>query len=677
MKKARLSWYLLALLSIVTLVSSGCSAGEIITSPAPTSVSAGEPLSVPVGKPTPLTIEMPSVENNIINSDDFIWENIGPTGGSVYSLAINSKNPAILYAAAGGGIFKTTDGGNQWLPVNSGLTSNVSKLVLDPKTPEIIYAMSPRVGIYKSSDGGQNWNLVGEGFNAFDIYTLAIDPITPTTLYVGLIGSRGGVYKSVDSGMTWVKTRLINTEVSIIEPDPFSPGTIYAVADGGLVKSTDGGQKWNPASEGLPEPPYKYVQCLAVDPTRPGILYVGIETNGIYKSTNAGGIWKRADDGLEGNNSCGELVIDPSGQTIYADTKFDGFVKSVDGGQHWSEVGIDRHLVSRLIIDPQSTSTLYVAGMSGVVKSTNSGKTWKMINSGLTSASIYSIAIDPNAPGTMYAYVGTKDAAGGLYKTTDRGKNWGMMTIDIYNIDLSSLAIAPTSPTSLFMIANADIYKSMDGGANWKTIKSGFTRSVDKLIIDPKTPTTIYAVGYGGYRSTNGGESWKAIFNGFPDIQVETLVINPVDTNTIYALTNEGVYKSENSGDNWEALFNSSSGINFDLLIVDQFNPKILYGTIYSDKVKSLDGGKNWNAYGERESASSITAMLIGPNAPETFYMGTAGDGVYISTDLGENWSQINNGLYNQKITCFVFDPDTSALFAGTDGGGLFVLTQR
>ena len=371
MKRAGSIWHILAVLLMIMLISTNCSTGEIIASPDPTSASAEEPLLGSTDQPTLLPREMPSVGNkkNSINTDNYIWENIGPTGGTVYSLIINPKNPAILYAAAGGGIFKTTDGGNQWFPVTSGLTSNISKLVIDIKTPEIIYAISPRVGIFKSSDGGLKWNLVGEGYNPFDIDTLAIDPITTTTLYVGLIGTRGGVYKSVDGGMTWAKTRLINTEVSIIEPDPMSPGTIYAVADGGLVKSTDGGQNWDQASAGLPQPPYNHVDCLTIDPTKPGTLYVGTEVSGIYKSTDAGKNWQRADNGLAKNNTCSELIIDPSGQTLYANTRFDDFVKSVDGGKNWTKIGIDRYLVSRLAIDPQNTSTLYVIGMSGVVKS--------------------------------------------------------------------------------------------------------------------------------------------------------------------------------------------------------------------------------------------------------------------------------------------------------------------
>ena len=137
-----------------------------------------------------------------------------------------------------------------------------------------------------------------------------------------------------------------------------------------------------------------------------------------------------------------------------------------------------------------------------------------MINSGLTSASIYSMSIDSHSPGTIYAFVGNKDYYNGLYKTTDYGIHWNPMNIEIYNIDLSTLVIAPTNPSSLFMVGESDIYKSINGGEEWISIYSGFARKVVRLIIDPKTPTTIYAIGYGGYRSIDGGESWKALFNG-------------------------------------------------------------------------------------------------------------------------------------------------------------------
>src|SRR5439155_6256077 len=123
---------------------------------------------------------------------------------------IDPQTPATLYARTNGGVFKSTDGGADWSPVNTGLPSpNISALAVDPQTPATLYASVsmgsfafPSSGaVFKSTDGGASWSAANAGLHAPIIHALAIDPQDPATVYAGTQG--GGVLKSTDRGANW------------------------------------------------------------------------------------------------------------------------------------------------------------------------------------------------------------------------------------------------------------------------------------------------------------------------------------------------------------------------------------------------------------------------------------------------------------------------------------------
>jgi photosystem II stability/assembly factor-like uncharacterized protein len=120
----------------------------------------------------------------------------GPPGGTVAALAIDPSTPATLYTGTpGGGVFKSSNGGTSWAPVNSGLTvPYIHALAIDPSNPATVYAGTSGGGVFKSADGGTSWTPVNSGLTTTDVVALAIDPSTPATLYAGTRG--GGVFFS-------------------------------------------------------------------------------------------------------------------------------------------------------------------------------------------------------------------------------------------------------------------------------------------------------------------------------------------------------------------------------------------------------------------------------------------------------------------------------------------------
>src|SRR3989475_528598 len=227
---------------------------------------------------------------------------------------------------------------------------------------------------------------------------------------------------------------------------------------------------------------------------------------------------------------------------------------SVASAQTWTNIGPGPDYVRVVRIDPVTQSTLY-AGMvfegghypvGGVFKSIDGGHTWSNSSRGMpTNPDIYSLAIDPKTPSTLYA--GNYD--GGVYKSLDGGATWtATMSPPLSNPKVYSLAIDPQTTSTVYVgMAYSGLYKSTDGGGTWNAATTGMpvtTCGLHALAIDPVTPSTVYAgeFGCGVYKSTNSGGNWSPLSTGMPDPYVHSIVIVSAAT-TVYAGTcNTGVY---------------------------------------------------------------------------------------------------------------------------------------
>jgi len=339
---------------------------------------------------------------------------VGPQGGFIRSLVIDTQNPRTLYAGTfNAGVFKSTDSGANWH--YSGLAGFIlSNLAVDSQNPGTIYAASG-LGVFKSSDGGENW-------------------------------------REVDSGLP------LDCGINAFAVHPQSPGTLFAVTScRGVFKSTNGGESWNAVNSGLPAlttgalgGAVSTVRALAIDPENPGILYVvalrcdrEIPTPGcdsrVFKSTDEGANWSEATSVTLAGNVIYSLAVDPqNASTLYARAVFgpgvqNGLFRSSDGGKTWIRTSVDLGLAYNflLTIDPQGA--IYAAGSGGLFKSADGGTTWSAIS---FSAATSALVFDRQNPNSMYA----ADFSG-VYKSTDGGASWstassGMRAIGIWQLTL-------------------------------------------------------------------------------------------------------------------------------------------------------------------------------------------------------------------------------------------------
>jgi photosystem II stability/assembly factor-like uncharacterized protein len=567
-------------------------------------------------------------------------------------------------------------GGNVWS--NSGPEGGqVSALAIDPGTPTTLYVATLYGGLFKSTDSGGTWNPSNSGLTTTNVSSLAIDPDTPTTIYAG---TWSGAFKSTDSGGTWnlTSTGLTSTKVSSLTIDPATPTTIYAGTDyggGGIFKSTDGGANWHESNNGLS---ITVVHTLVIDPAKPTTLYAGIFYGGVFKSTDGGENWSATNASLT-DLDVRTLAIDPiTPTTLYAGTTGEGIFKSTDSGENWETIntGLPENISAyALAIDPVKPTTLYVGlNGGGVFKSTDGGENWSEVNAGLNDANIYALAINSNTPAILYA--GTM--CGGVFKSTNSGDSWSTANTGLIATNIYTVAIDPVTPSTLYTgTYGGGVFKSIDSGGTWSASNAGLTNTfIGTLAIDLDTPTTLYAgtLGGGVFNSTDGGGNWTAVNNGLPSFaNVYALAIEPGTPTTVYAGIKGGMYKSTDSGGTWNASNTGLTATYVYALAINPTAPAILYAGTNSGVFASSDSGGTWNTASTGLTATNISVLTIDPKTPTTIYAGTTIGGVFKSMNSGGTWSAVNTGLTTTYISSLAIDPTIqTVLYAGTLGGGVF-----
>lgn len=317
---------------------------------------------------------------------------------------------------------------------------------------------------------------------------------------------------------------------------------------------------------------------------------------------------------------------------------------------------------------------------------------------GPSGTDVRALAIDPAAPGTLYA--GTSDR--GVFKSIDSGVTWATANSGLTNLSVNALAVNPALSSMIFAGTSSGLFRSTDGGLAWIKIASGI---VDAVAMSPATtPPTLFAglrgAGNDGvFRSTNLGTSWTSANAGLTSQVVSAFAIDPTASSTIYvAMASWGVYRSTNSGGTWHAantglppsFGNCGSSYyscpDFFTLAVDRFTPSTLYagvsgGVLYGSTslvsgdggvFKSTNAGSSWFMANAGLNNRTVYAMAISPTSPSTLYVGTSGGGVFTSTDSGATWHSTNEGLTNLKIRALSLDSAGGALYAGLNGGGVW-----
>jgi photosystem II stability/assembly factor-like uncharacterized protein len=388
------------------------------------------------------------------------------------------------------------------------------------------------------------------------------------------------------------------------------------------------------------------------------------------------------------------VVVDPRNPSnVYAASWGGGVYKSTDGGLSWTwkSQGLQNLTVVSLAIDPDSPSTLFAGTYRGkLFKSTDGGDSWFLSSTGVQeSAIVYSIAVDPRRPQTVYMSTRgisnelTPPWRGVIYRSDDGGSSWTAKLDDLAGESVQdwayALAIHPFSTNVVFAATHEQgILYSRDWGETWRPANEGITNFSTRAVVfgpSEEFAETAYTAVWekrGVFKSEDLGNSWTIKDNGIPEAQIYVMDIDPFHPRTLFLATfNQGVMKTTNGGNRW-----IPAGLQSVPIATVRFHPLenwgVFAGTVGDGLYLSRDGGANWARSQSGLKASSVTSLSISPFDPQVYFASTSGRGVLRSADGGKSWEEFNQNLGSRWINALVEQSGGKILFALTSDAGLY-----
>jgi hypothetical protein len=413
----------------------------------------------------------------------------------------------------GYGIFMTSDNGNNWSQVNSGLTNLFVRSLLVYQGN--LYAGTAG-GVFMSTNLGSSWQLMSAGLPS-DAHVRSIIS-NGNVLFAGL---DNGVYKSTDNGASWVQinTGLLNAGVNTLA---VINGNIAAgTMDGAFLSSN--GVSWQPASSGLIS---SYDIAVAVSGFN---LLTGMYANGMALSQNWGSNWIRNNQGLT-DDSIRAIVV--KGSNVFAGTNYAGAFRSTNNGFSWFQVNSGLPQNTGVNALARSGGSIYASTGAQVYLSTNDGANWTLRSNGINSATIVCLGVREN-----YIYAGTFQS--GIFRSTDYGMNWTQAS------GLTSNFIVSFLIKGSYVFAGSiggGVFVSSDNGLSWAASNSGFpSGSMNVRALLKYAGYIIAGTDSGIYISSNNGANWINKSTGLTATIVNSLTTNGA---AIFAgISSQGVWK--------------------------------------------------------------------------------------------------------------------------------------
>lgn len=354
-------------------------------------------------------------------------------------------------------------------------------------------------------------------------------------------------------------------------------------------------------------------------------------------------------------------------------------------GPSWVSVGPDGGDVRSFSSDPANPAHIFLGTSAGqIYQSEDGGATWtRYVRIGKGNDYVIDhIVFDPAHPGTIYVAAWTLEREGGdVFKSVDGGHNWETMKA-MAGKSVRALAIAPSDPNTLVAGALDGVFRTRDGGANWELISpqgSAEIKNVESIAIDPKDPKVIYAgTWHLPWKTSDGGKNWHNIKNGvIDDSDVFSIIIDPRQPQEVYASACSGIYKSDSAGE----LFHKIQGIPFSarrtrVLKQDPNHSEVVFAGTTEGLWKTSDSGRTWR----RMTPTNVIVNDVLVDARDSAHVLLATDrsGVMASNNGAQSFAQSNRGFAHRQVASLIVDPESqSRLYAGVvndkEYGGVFV----
>ena len=694
--------------------------------------------------------------------------NIGPGGmsGRVTSIDVVHSNPDIMFSGtASGGLWKSTSGGIKWTPIfENEATASIGAIAIQQSNPSVIWvgtgegnprnSLNGGYGIYKSLDGGKNWLLMGLE-KTRHIHRVIIHPTNPDIVYAAAIGSpwgehkERGVYKTINGGETWTKILYTNPKSGAADlvMDPQNPNKLIAAMwehkrdpwffssggeGSGMYITYDGGETWKQktSEEGLPDGELGRIG-IAIAQNKPEIIYALIEAkkNGLYKSMDGGDTWKLVSENMDeiGNRPFyyAEIYVDPQNENRLFSI-FTYVNVSEDGGKSFNQL-MPAYGVSNGIhpdhhawwIHPTNGNFMVDGNDGGMNITKDGGSTWRFIGN-LPVAQFYHINVDNEIPYNVY---------GGMQDNGSwRGPAYIWRSQGIRNSYWQEISFGD----GFDVIPDKD-----DSRYGWTMSQQGFVSRYDwktgnnysvrpthpepeinlrfnwnaAINIDPNENNTIYFGSQFVHKSTDKGETWSIISSDLTTNNPEKLnqhnsggltmdatgaenhctilVIEPseVETDMLWVGTDDGrIHYTQNGGQDWTEVtknikglpkgswipqIKASKSVKGEALLVANDYRRFNF-TPYVYRTKNY--GKTWDRIVDGSDVTSYALSIVeDPEEPNLLFLGTD-DGLYISIDKGDKWTKWTKGFPTVSVKDLIIHPREHDLIIGTFGRAAWVL---
>ncbi|MDQ3022049.1 MAG: hypothetical protein M3R36_15980 [Bacteroidota bacterium] len=517
------------------------------------------------------------------------WTTTGLTyttsqGKKLYSLLIHPTNPQILFASTSDGIYKTINGGTTWVQKANNLF-RCWRLAFKPGNPAVMYGSEDFIGTQyfaSSVNSGETWTdfQFGSGADASrtELAVTAADPNVVYLLTANAAGGLNGVYKSVNSGVSFTKVNLGSLSMLYYNSDgsgpnigqgtydlciAVSPTNANTVFIGGVNswKSVNGGANWTCINHWSVSPPsIVHADKHALAFQNGTTLFEGND-GGIYKTANGGTTYTDLSNGLVISQLYRIGVSQTNSTTVLTGLQDNGS-KLFNTGV-WSDVkGGDG---MECIVDYSTTTFMYATLQRGQIsRSINNGASFPTdISANIpggqpVGAWVAPYVISPVNTSTLFAGYDK------VWKTVNRGDSWtsASQVLSAGN-KLRAIAIAPSNANVLYAASGTSMWKTIDGGiTNWTAVTvPAFTNSITYIAVKNTDPNTLW-ITYGGYtagekvyKSINGGASWTNISTGLPNLPIMSVVYDKsiLTAENLYVGTDVGVYFKDGVV-NWAAF---------------------------------------------------------------------------------------------------------------------------
>ena len=618
-----------------------------------------------------------------VSSDDrcteLAWELVGPLrNGGVSALAVAPTDPNVVYAGFDSNdmsFWRSDDAGATWIQVHA--SAHTSSITVDPTDASTVLYSVIEGWVYHSDTGGTSPDQVMDRRNTGDYRfgAIAYAPGDRDVAYAAATGTREGgeqrgrsavVLASGDGGRNWREVGSCGGcgIVNAIAVDPANARSLVAATEVGIRTSVDGGSTWS--ADHLPRLGFGDNLILDVQ-FRPGSsthLLAATSDHGVLRSTNGGTSWTRSNDGLT-DTMAHEVRFAPGDGDVAYVTTHDGVFRSGDGGRSWEarSGGLTYRYVHAIAVDPRDPDIAYVGTASelnqlhaqhmqeglhrgeGLFKTTDGGRTWRLSDSGIEESRLVMMTPHPVRP--YEVWTGASAGRSG-YLSTDAGGSWAVSSTRASHYPMVS-AWSSTFPSVQYLSSlssRVELIRSTDEGHTWESLSDALGRGVSA----GSRANGQYDESRHFHAHTHG----LAVAPSDPDVVYAGTISHPSQFEQ-YTLDGAHIFRSTDGGDTFTEVddgFPTTTDTSINAIVIHPTNADVVYAMTSSYEsiegigiYRSTDGGDTWQAINEGLDLET-NDLQIDPVDPDVLYAATA-SGVYRTTDAGDSWHLRSNGIFD------------------------------